>query len=78
MKSHAKFATDLGLGYPLLADPELTLLKSLGVWREKLLYGKKYFGVERSTFLVGTDGRVERAWRGVKVKGHVDEVLGSL
>jgi peroxiredoxin Q/BCP len=78
VKSHAKFASKLGLRYPLLADPERSLIEPLGVWVEKSLYGKKYMGVERSTFLVGADGRVEEAWRKVKPEGHAAEVHAAL
>jgi peroxiredoxin Q/BCP len=78
VKSHQKFAAKLGLRYPLLADPERTLLEPLGVWAEKSLYGKKYMGVERSSFLVGADGAVEKEWRKVKPAGHAAEVLGAL
>lgn len=78
VKSHQKFASSLGLKFPLLADPEKALLEPLGVWVEKSLYGKKYMGVERSTFLVGPDGKVERAWRKVKAEGHALEVSAAL
>jgi peroxiredoxin Q/BCP len=78
VKSHAKFALKQGLRYPLLADPERSLIEPLGVWVEKSLYGKKYMGVERSTFLVGADGRVEKAWRKVKPEGHAAEVQAAL
>lgn len=73
-----KFATKLGLRFPLLADPEKSLLVPLEVWVEKVLYGKKYMGVERSTFLVGADGVVEKAWRKVKAEGHAAEVQRAL
>lgn len=78
MKSHKKFAVELGLAYSLLADPERALIEPLSVWVEKSLYGKKYWGVERSTFLIGPDGKVERMWRKVKFQGHVAEVLAAL
>jgi peroxiredoxin Q/BCP len=78
VRSHEKFAAKLGLRFPLLADPERSLLDPLGVWVEKKLYGKAYMGVERSTFLVGPDGRVEREWRKVKPEGHSREVLAAL
>jgi peroxiredoxin Q/BCP len=78
VKSHKSFAEKLGLKFPLLADPDRTLIVPLGVWVEKSLYGKKYMGVERSTFLVGPDGRIERSWRKVKPEGHALEVLDAL
>lgn len=78
MKSHEKFAAKLRLDYPLLADPDRTLLEPLGVWAEKSLYGKKYMGVERSSFLVGPEGTIEQEWRKVKPAGHAAEVLGAL
>ena len=78
VKSHKKFASKLDLRFSLLADPDRALLGPLGVWVEKSLYGKKYMGVERSTFLVGPDGRIEQAWRKVKPEGHAPEVLAAI
>ena len=78
VKSHAKFAKKLDLNYPLLADPDRKLIGPLGVWVEKSMYGKTYFGVERSTFLVGDDGKVLKIWRKVKPEGHAKEVLEVL
>lgn len=78
VKSHKKFAEKLSLRYPLLADPDRSLIAPLGVWVEKSLYGKKYMGVERSTFLVGPDGQIEREWRKVKPEGHAAEVIAAL
>ena len=78
VKSHAKFASKRGLGYPLIADEEKALLTELGVWQEKSMYGKKYFGVARTTFLVGADSKVERVWLKVKPGGHAAEVLAAL
>jgi peroxiredoxin Q/BCP len=57
-----KFATKYGLGFPLLADPEHAVAEAYGVWKEKSMYGKKYFGIERSAFLIGADGRIVHAW----------------
>lgn len=76
--SHAKFAKKLDLNYPILADPERTLIDALGLWVEKTLYGKKYFGVERSTFLLDEDGKITKIWRKVKPEGHANEVLQEL
>jgi len=72
---HDKFVAKHNLTVTLGADPELTSLKAFGVWTEKSMYGKKYFGIERTTFLVGKDGKIERVWRKVKVPGHAEEVL---
>jgi peroxiredoxin Q/BCP len=73
--SHAKFAKKLKLNYPLLADPDRALIDALGLWVEKSLYGKKYFGVERSTFLIDENGKILKIWRKVKPEGHAQEVL---
>lgn len=74
-KKHIKFQEKHALGMPLIADEEQTALTAYGVWKEKSMYGKKYMGVERSTFLIGKDGKLLRIWRKVKVAGHVAEVL---
>jgi len=73
--SHCKFRDKHGLGITLAADPERTAIEAYGVWAEKSMYGRKYMGVDRSTFLIGPDGRIARAWRTVKVPGHVEAVL---
>jgi peroxiredoxin Q/BCP len=75
VKSHAKFRAKHSLMVPLIADEEKTALAAYGVWKEKSMYGKKYMGVERSTFLIDRNGIVARAWRKVSVPGHVEEVL---
>lgn len=72
--SHDKFKRKHGLDLTLASDTE-GLVEALGAWVEKSQYGRKYMGIERSTFLVDKDGRIARAWRQVKVPGHVDEVL---
>jgi peroxiredoxin Q/BCP len=77
VKSHDKFRDKHSLTVPLVSDEEKTALSAYGVWKEKSMYGKKYMGVERSTFLIGKDGKVARAWRKVSVPGHVDEVLSA-
>ena len=77
IKSHQKFQKDHGLNFILLSDPEHTLSEKFGVWQEKSMYGKKYMGISRSTFLI-KDGLIKKEWRDVKVKGHVDEVIESL
>lgn len=76
-KAHDKFKAKHDLGITLAADPEKEAIGAYGVWVEKSMYGRKYMGVERSTFLVGADGRVAQEWRKVKVPGHVDEVLAA-
>ena len=76
--SHAKFAKKIDLNYPILADPERKLIDALGLWVEKSLYGKKYFGVERSTFVLDENGVVIQAMRKVKPEGHAKQVLAVL
>lgn len=75
--SHDRFKTKHRLGIILAADPDKTALKAFGVWGEKTTFGRRYMGVERSTFLVGADGRIAREWRKVRVAGHVEEVLAA-
>ncbi|WP_305097773.1 peroxiredoxin [Croceibacterium aestuarii] len=75
-KKHAKFAEKHGLVAPLASDSESGgLSDALGIWTEKSMYGRTYIGMERTTYLVGADGRIARVWRKVKVKGHAAEVL---
>lgn len=76
--SHLKFATKYSLGFPLLADPELTLLKAIGVWVQKSMYGKTYMGVTRATFVIDANGRIEKVWEKVKPEGHAEDVLAYL
>ena len=76
--SHEKFIDKYNFKFPLISDPEEKLCKSFDVIKEKSLYGRKYMGVDRSTFIINVDGKVLHAWRGVKVKGHVEEVLEIL
>lgn len=76
--SHGKFIAKESLNFPLLADPDKKACEAYGVWVEKSMYGRKYMGVERSTFLIGPDGKIAKAWRKVKVPGHADEVLAAL
>jgi len=75
--SHDKFKVKHDLKIALAADPGRSAIEAYGVWKEKSMYGRKYFGVERSTFLIGPDGRIARIWRKVKVPGHADEVLAA-
>ncbi len=78
MKSHAKFKAKHELTLDLAADEGKEVATAYGVWVEKSMYGRKYMGVERTTFLIGPDGRVARVWRKVKVPGHADEVLAAV
>ncbi|MEO1205584.1 MAG: thioredoxin-dependent thiol peroxidase [Pseudomonadota bacterium] len=78
VKSHDKFRTKHELAIQLISDEEKAAAEAYGVWVEKSMYGKKYMGVERSTFLIDAKGKVARVWRKVKVKGHVDEVLAAV
>ena len=77
-KSHDRFVAKCDIGFPLVSDPDRALCEAFGVWVEKSMYGRKYMGVERSTFLLGADGRVEKAWRKVRPSGHAAEVLAAL
>jgi peroxiredoxin Q/BCP len=74
-KSHDKFKKKYELQFPLAADESKSALEAYGVWQEKSMYGRKYMGVERTTLLIGADGRIARVWRKVKVPGHAEEVL---
>ncbi|TVQ62582.1 MAG: thioredoxin-dependent thiol peroxidase [Phycisphaerales bacterium] len=82
-KSKAKFAAKEGLNYPLLADdatdedgkPDPVVAKKFGVWVEKSMYGNTYMGIERTTYLIGPDGKIAKRWDKVKVPGHAEEVL---
>lgn len=75
---HEKFAAKHALTVTLGSDENGAVCERYGVWVEKTLYGRKYMGVERATFLIDKQGRLERIWRSVKVKGHVDDVLAAL
>ncbi len=76
--SKAKFKAEHGLNFPLLADPDHEVAERYGAWVEKKNYGKTYFGVARSTFLVDPQGRVAHVWPKVTVEGHAAEVLATL
>ena len=73
--SHDKFVRKHGLSVILGSDEESDVCERYGVWVEKAMYGKKYMGIERATFLIDGEGRIARVWRKVKVPGHVEEVL---
>ena len=75
MKSHEKFIGKYGLAVPLASDEDGRISQAFGTWVEKSMYGRKYMGMERATYLIGADGRVLRAWRKVKVPKHAEEVL---
>ena len=77
-KSKAKFADKYSLTFPLLADPDHVVIEKYGAWQEKSMYGRKYMGVARITYLIGADGKVVRRWDGVKVNGHAEEVLEAV
>ena len=78
IKSHKSFKEKQSLNFILLSDPEHKLAEEFGVWKEKSMYGRKYMGIERSTFILDKNGKIEKEWRKVKVKGHVDEVIEYL
>ena len=77
-RSHQNFCDKQGFGFELVSDPDETLCNAFETIKEKQLYGRKYIGIERSTFLLDPDGRVAQAWRGVKVPGHAQAVLEAL
>ena len=76
-KSHAKFTAKYDLAVPLATDADGNVTEGFGTWVEKSMYGRKYMGIERATFLIGEDGRIVRVWRKVSVKGHAEEVLAA-
>ena len=75
IKSHLKFKENQSLNFILLSDPEHKLAEAFNVWVEKSMYGRKYMGIERSTFVLDENLNIIKEWRKVKVKGHVDEVI---
>lgn len=77
-RSHVKFKKKHGLSVALGADEEKAVAQAYGVWVEKSMYGRKYMGIERSTFLIDEKGRVAEAWRKVKVPGHAADVLKAV
>ena len=78
ISSHQKFADKYGLSFPLLSDSDTTVSQRYGVWKEKNMYGKKYMGVNRETFLIDKDGVVRKVWPKVKAEGHAQEVLDAV
>jgi peroxiredoxin Q/BCP len=78
VSSHVKFREKFQLNFPLLADEEHIVAEAYGVWKQKSLYGRKYMGVERSTFIIDEDGMVQEAWRKVRPGGHAERVVAAL
>ena len=78
LRSHENFRAKHDLGFDLLSDPDERACTAYGVIREKNMYGRKVRGIERSTFLIDADGILRREWRGVKVRGHVEEILEAV
>ncbi len=78
IKSHDKFKAKYDLKIDLLSDEELNVANSYGTWVEKSMYGRKYMGMDRSTFLIDTDGKIKKIWRKVKIPGHIDDVIKSI
>jgi peroxiredoxin Q/BCP len=78
LASHEKFIAKQGLTIPLASDEDGSACEAFGVWVEKSMYGRKFMGIERSTFLIGADGMIIETWRKVRVKGHVEAVLSLL
>ncbi|MBI1804489.1 MAG: thioredoxin-dependent thiol peroxidase [Ignavibacteriae bacterium] len=78
VKSHQKFTEKYALLFPLLSDEQKEVVKAYGVWKEKSMYGKKYMGIERTTFIIDEDGKIAHIFPKVKVEGHTDEVLAKL
>ena len=76
-KKHAKFIAKYDLKVPLATDPDGSVCEAFGTWVEKSMYGRKYMGIDRATFLVDRDGVIKRIWRKVKVPGHAEEVLAA-
>jgi thioredoxin-dependent peroxiredoxin len=76
--AQAKFKSKYELTFPLLADSDHAIAEAYGVWKEKSMYGKKYMGIERTTFVIGKDGKIERIFAKVKPEGHAAEVLATI
>lgn len=77
-KTHANFIKKLGIAYELLSDPDRSFIESIGLLKDKTMYGKPVKGVNRSTFIISPDGIIKAAWTGVKVPNHAQEVLNKL
>jgi thioredoxin-dependent peroxiredoxin len=77
-EAQKKFAEKYDIKFPLLSDSDKKIAQAFDVWKEKNMYGKKVMGIERSTFIIGPDGKLKQAFRKVKAEGHAAEVLASL
>lgn len=78
VESHKKFTKKFNLNFPLLSDEKKTMLQAYGVWKEKSLYGRKFMGIERTTFIIDEQGKIDDIFQKVKVNGHLEEVLAEL
>ena len=78
VESHKKFKEKFHLNFPLLSDADKKVVNAYGVWKEKNMYGKKYMGIERTTFIIDEDGKIKKVFPKVKVDGHYDEVIAEL
>jgi thioredoxin-dependent peroxiredoxin len=78
IQSHERFKEKEAISFELISDPDEVLCQQFGVMKEKSMYGKKYMGIERSTFLIDPNGKIGYVWRNVKVSGHVQDVLDTL
>jgi peroxiredoxin Q/BCP len=78
IESHGKFKQKYGLPFPLLSDPDKTAIQAYGVWKEKSMYGKTYMGIERTTFIIGPDGKIKKIFPKVSVTGHSAAVLDAI
>jgi len=77
-KSHANFSGKYNLNFRLLSDPEKEVIQKYNVWKEKSMYGKKYMGIERTTFLIDEKGKITKIFNKVKVEGHIEEILNEM
>lgn len=78
LDKHAKFRAKYDLKFPLLSDVDGSMCEAYGTWIEKSMYGRKYMGIDRATFLIGANGNIKSVWRKVKVPGHIDAVLEAI
>ena len=78
VEKHAKFIKKFDLNFPLASDEDGSVCDAYGTWGEKSLYGRKYMGIDRATFLIDADGKIAKIWRKVKVDGHTEEVMAAL
>lgn len=78
IQSHQKFRKKYDLTFPLLSDESREVIEAYGVWKEKSMYGRKFMGIERTTFVIDSEGKISRIFSKVKVQGHVDEVIHAL